>query len=102
MCGGGSLNRAITEHLQAGLPKSRVISLDGSGVPSSAKEAVSFALQGLDAVLGRQTAVPINFDSLTANTTTGKTAPWKEWTRLMTRARNFGGGRICRWWRILF
>ena len=41
-----------------------VRALDETGVPSDAKEAVSFAQQGLEAVLGRAALVPIYSDSL--------------------------------------
>lgn len=72
MCGGGSLNPAITNYLQMELPNFRVVSLDESGVPSSAKEAVTFAFQRMEAIFGRPLAVPINSDTITPPFITGK------------------------------
>lgn len=57
--------------------------LDETGVPGDAKEAVSFAQQALESVLGRAALVPINGDSLTPNTITGKIAPGLRWRELM-------------------
>ena len=62
-------------------------------MPSDAKEAVSFAQQGLEAVLGRAALVPINSDSLTPNTISGKIAPGLRWREIMRDAIAFGEGR---------
>lgn len=42
MGGGGSLIPVITDYCQREMPSTQVLSLDKSGVPSSAKEAVTF------------------------------------------------------------
>ena len=75
MCGGGSLNPAIKDYLQAELPNTRVISIDEPGVPSASMKAVSFAIRGLEAALGRPLAVPINSYTRTRNWITGKLLP---------------------------
>lgn len=90
MCGGGARNPNIIRFLQESLPYIQIRSLDEAGVPSDAKEAISFAQQAVDAVLGRASLVPINSDTLTPNTITGKVAPGLGWRRLMRKCMDFG------------
>ena len=93
MCGGGARNPNIIRYLQASLPNVRIRALEETGVPSDAKEAISFAQQAVEAVLGRAALVPVNSDSLTPNTISGKIAPGREWRRLMKMCIDFGGGQ---------
>lgn len=92
MCGGGARNPNIVSYLQRSLPGVRIKSLDETGVPSDAKEAVSFAQQAVEAVLGRAALVPVNSDTLTPNTISGKIAPGLRWRRLMRMCGEFGDG----------
>lgn len=54
---------------------------------------VTFALQGMEALLGRPVAVPIDSDILTPPFVAGKLAPGNGWRRMMTRARDSGNGK---------
>jgi 1,6-anhydro-N-acetylmuramate kinase len=90
MCGGGARNPNIIAYMREQLPKTRICKLDETGVPADAKEAVSFAQQALEAVLGRAALVPINSDSLTPNTISGKISPGIRWRELMRRCIKFG------------
>lgn len=92
MCGGGARNPNIIAYLKKELPNASILKLDETGVPSDAKEAVSFAQQGLEAILGRAALVPINSDSLTPNTISGKIAPGLRWREIMTHVMAFGAG----------
>ncbi|KIW15104.1 hypothetical protein PV08_07891 [Exophiala spinifera] len=92
MCGGGARNPNIIKHLRESLPNTRICKLDETGVPSDAKEAVSFAQQALEAILGRAALVPVNSDSLTPNTISGKIAPGLRWREIMSMALEFGKG----------
>jgi 1,6-anhydro-N-acetylmuramate kinase len=92
MCGGGARNPNIIKYLKDELPGTAIRALDETGVPSDAKEAVSFAQQGLEAVLGRAALVPINSDTLTPNTISGKIAPGLRWREIMQQAVLFGNG----------
>ncbi len=92
MCGGGARNPNIIKYLKKRLPHTAIRKLDDIGVPSDAKEAVSFAQQGLEAILGRAALIPINSDTLTPNTISGKIAPGLRWREIMCQAINFGKG----------
>ncbi|KAH2869649.1 hypothetical protein KXV31_002732 [Aspergillus fumigatus] len=93
MCGGGAHNPNIINYLKEQLPSVAILKLDETGVPSDAKEAVSFAQQALEAILGRAALVPINSDTLTPNTISGKIAPGLRWREVMAMAVEFGKGR---------
>ena len=90
MCGGGARNPNIIAYLKDELPGARICKLDETGVPADAKEAVSFAQQAVEAVLGRAALVPINSDSLTPNCISGKIAPGRRWRELMRSCVAFG------------
>ncbi|KAM0268847.1 hypothetical protein ACHAPA_004781 [Fusarium lateritium] len=92
MCGGGARNPSIIKYLKEQVPGTEIRALDETGVPSDAKEAVSFAQQAMEAVLGRPALVPINSDSLTPNTISGKIAPGKRWREVLESSFKFGEG----------
>lgn len=92
MCGGGARNPSIIKYLQEQLPGTDIRALDETGVPSDAKEAVSFAQQAMEAVLGRAALVPVNSDSLLPNTISGKITPGKRWREIMKSSIEFGKG----------
>ncbi|KAK3703637.1 hypothetical protein LTR37_014333 [Vermiconidia calcicola] len=93
MCGGGARNPNIIRHLKEQLPHAAILKLDATGVPSDAKEAVSFAQQAVEAILGRAALVPINSDTVTPNTISGKIAPGLRWRELMAQSIAFGNGK---------
>jgi len=90
MCGGGAHNPNIMTYLRQALPTARICTLDETGVPADAKEAVSFAQQALEALLGRAALVPVNSDSLVPNCISGKIAPGRKWRELMGMCVAFG------------
>ncbi|CAG7565382.1 unnamed protein product [Fusarium equiseti] len=93
MCGGGARNPTIIKYLREQLPGTEIRALDETGVPSDAKEAVSFAQQAMEAILGRAALVPVNSDSLVPNTISGKIAPGRKWRDIMKLGIAFGEGR---------
>ncbi|WZH50212.1 Anhydro-n-acetylmuramic acid kinase [Fusarium acuminatum] len=93
MCGGGARNPTIITYLREQLPGTEIRALDETGVPSDAKEAVSFAQQAMEAILGRAALVPVNSDSLVPNTISGKIAPGRKWRDIMKLGIAFGEGR---------
>ncbi|KAH7310842.1 Anhydro-N-acetylmuramic acid kinase [Stachybotrys elegans] len=92
MCGGGARNPTIINYLKEQLPNTKIRALDETGIPSDAKEAVSFAQQAMEAILGRAALVPVNSDSLEPNTISGKIAPGKRWREIMESTIEFGKG----------
>ena len=65
MGGGGSYNPNIVKYLQEQLPKTRVILIDEIGIPVGAKEAIGFALLGVEGFVGRPMIVPQHVESRT-------------------------------------
>ena len=58
-CGGGAFNPNVWNYMQEQLGSNvRTTMLDDSGVSGKAKEAITFAFQAMDAVLGRPLVVP--------------------------------------------
>ncbi|KAF5707593.1 anhydro-n-acetylmuramic acid kinase [Fusarium mundagurra] len=93
MCGGGARNPTIIKYLKDQLPDTEIRALDETGVSSDAKEAVSFAQQAMEAILGRSALVPVNSDSLVPNTISGEIAPGRRWREIMASSILFGEGR---------
>ncbi|CDK26331.1 unnamed protein product [Kuraishia capsulata CBS 1993] len=91
LCGGGSFNPNITEFIQQNFPQSRMYLLDEHGVSSGAKEAVTFAFQGLEAILGRPLIVPDQVETSTP-VVVGKITPGANYRELQRTAVNFSRG----------
>ena len=58
VCGGGALNKALMERLQAHLPEVEVVSSDAAGIPPLQVEAVAFAWLARQTWLGRTSNLP--------------------------------------------
>jgi 1,6-anhydro-N-acetylmuramate kinase len=89
--GRGMSNLQLVADLQREFPRAIFGSFDKTGVPSNAKKAVGFAMQAMEALLGRALPVPTNADVRRPNTITGKLAPGLRWREIIEKSVAFGG-----------
>jgi 1,6-anhydro-N-acetylmuramate kinase len=89
--GRGMSNPQLIADLEGEFPGARFGSFDKTGVPSNAKKAVGFAMQAMEALLGRALPVPTNADVRRPNTITGKLAPGVRWREVIEKSVAFGG-----------
>jgi len=89
--GRGMSNPQLISDLQGEFPGANFGSFDKTGIPSNAKKAVGFAMQAMEALLGRALPVPTNADVRRPNTITGKLAPGVRWREVIEKSVGFGG-----------
>ncbi|MFN3466226.1 MAG: anhydro-N-acetylmuramic acid kinase [Candidatus Brocadiales bacterium] len=82
LCGGGTKNRTLVRFLKEYLPQVSIRSIEELGIPTQAKEPMSFAVLAYETLSGRPTNVP-RATGARDRVILGKIVPGRNWKNLV-------------------
>ncbi|KAL9485316.1 hypothetical protein ACSS6W_004105 [Trichoderma asperelloides] len=91
LCGGSAYNPNIVNFIQKNYPSTKIFTLDAAGIPAVAREAITLALRGMDAVVGR-TVLTSHGAETRQEQIVGKVSPGDNYEQVMQKVTQFGKG----------
>lgn len=91
LCGGSAYNPNIVNFIQKNYSSTKIFTLDAAGIPAVAREAITLALQGMNAVVGRTVRTSHGTETRQEQIA-GKVSPGDNYGRVMQKVMQFGKG----------
>lgn len=91
LCGGNAYNPNIVNFIQENYPPMKIFTLDAAGIPVVAREAITFALQSMNAVIGRTARTSYGVEARQEQIV-GRISPGDNYGHLMQKVMQFGKG----------
>lgn len=91
LCGGGAYNPNIVNFIQRNYSATKIFTLDATGIPAVARDAITIALQGMNAIVGRTILTSLGNETRQEQIV-GKVSPGDNYGQLMQKVMQFGKG----------